>query len=299
MVTKVFFICINYLPIFQVNNRFLLDSLNYFIQNFFNLNIFLISLYSYVDTTSDQLFLMNLKFVDKILSTDYHDNLVRLPNDTIRVMNQQPASASFLQKSLFLFKNSSHFKDFLKRYCNYYLFNVGIFLLITFPSKFSSLVLGLISFQIFSDKLGTVPSILMISALNLLPYHYTAALLTTFYGSSNLSYDLLSPYFHRLNMSNYEKKHWINNRNGVLFGFGLVNFWTINTFPQFAVVLYALAQMNMAYLLTKITDTPPKQQSKLISWTSSQLLWTDKYSLINGDFVNDPFMAIPGSFIFQ
>ncbi|KAG2736311.1 hypothetical protein G9P44_000401 [Scheffersomyces stipitis] len=299
-ITKIFFICINSLKISSINSKHILDLADYVLENIFNINIFLISLYgSYLDTTADELFMASLNFSDSVLSSRYYANLSRFQNDTVRINSQQSAGDTTWQRVRFLFKRSSHFKNFLNRYFQYYLFNFGIFLLICYPGKMSTVVLGLISFQVLSDKLGAVPSILLITLLNMLPCHYTAQVLITFYGSSNLSYDLLAPYFQRLNMTKYEKKQWINSRNGVLFGFGLVNYLMINTFPQFAIVLYALAQLNMAYLVTKITDVPPDQANKLISWTSSQLLWSDQYKLVSGKFIDDPFVPIPGSFIFS
>lgn len=266
-------ISLNYLFGFKINNCDLIDNLQYISLNF-NLLIVIIGYLRHFDVINfDQFFMENLKFIDLINNTKFYHNLRALPNQ----MND--------------------FKSFKQRYFKFYCYCLLIFILVHFPNTISTLLLSLASFQIFVSKIGTLPSILLISSLNLISPIYTFKILSCFYGCELLAQDLLTPFFNKIALTNYEKNQWLKSREGVLFGFCLINYCLIHFYPHFSFLLYISGQSNMAYLLTKITDQPPNAPQKLINWTHSQLVWND-CDMVNGEFVNDPFIGLPGWFLF-
>lgn len=267
-------VALNYLFNFHINNHDLIDNLQYVFHNL-NLPIFLIGCMRYYHVVDfEQLFFDNLTFIDNTINTHYSAKLKQLP-----------------------VTSSNQFGDFLSRYGRFYTFVFVIFVANHYPSHVSTLVLSFFSFQTFLDKIGTVPSILLISALHLTSRHYTLKILVGFHASSLLARDLLSPYFDRVNFSNYEKNHWLKSREGILFGLCLTTYCFIYCFPQLSIIFYIGGQLNMAYLIAKVTDEPPTKAHRLINWSRSQLIWND-YEMVDGKFVNDPFIGIPGWFMF-
>ncbi|ODV77135.1 uncharacterized protein CANTADRAFT_57022 [Suhomyces tanzawaensis NRRL Y-17324] len=292
--SKTIVFCGNHINLFTVNGRTVQASLTQFMHTYLDLHIFLITLAGYYDPQSDRLFLVNVQFSDSVNNTTYHQNLTKLPCK--KVVQQGSTWSQHLHD---LLRNCPQFKFFIRRYAKYYLFNLVIYALVSYPSRLSTLILCFILFQTVLDKLGSISTFGVIAVLNLLPSHYIGSFLAGYYGVSNLSQDLLLAYFHRINFTKFEQNQWLKSREGVLFGFGLFNYWLIKSYPAFSVIIYTLAQLNMGYLITKLTDVPPSNTNALINWTSSQLVWTKQYSVIDGEFINDPFTSFPGSFIWE
>lgn len=270
-------VLLNYLFSCKINNLDLIENLQYLFNNF-NLLIVIIGYLRYYDVINfNQFFMENLKFIDQVNKTKYYPSLDSLP----------------IQIDI-----KEDFKQFNARYFKFYCYCLMIFVLVHFPHKISTILLSLVSFRLFSNKIGTLPSILLISSLNLVPAIYTFKLLSSVYGCELLSQDLLIPFFNKISFSTFEKNQWLRSREGVLFGFCFVNYCLIQHYPHLSFGLYISAQSNMAYLLTKIIDQPPNVPHKLINWTSSQLVWND-CQVFNGDFVQDPFIGFPGGFLFN
>lgn len=294
-ILKTIIFVLKYSQIYPVNSHHILSTFHYFVNNYLNLTIFGITAISHFDSLFDDLFLVNLEFTDCVNSSQYHANLVQLPC----VQSTWKEFPTSLESLNLLLRNNPRFKVFIQTYAKFYLFNLLVFLLISFPGKFTSLVLGFLSFQTFHDKLGTLPSLLLIASLSMVHYHYTAVVLIYFYSSTRLSLDLLVPFFNRINLTQFERNQWKKSRDGIIFGFGLFHFWLIKKYPFLAVVIYSIALLNMGYFVTRLSETPPPNPNQLINWNTTQLIWNRQFEVTNGDFVNEPFDPFPGSFIFN
>ncbi|KAI5952007.1 hypothetical protein KGF54_005082 [Candida jiufengensis] len=234
-----------------------------------NLNIFIITSYSFFDQDLEKLFLCNLKYQDFSKNFKNYENYSKLSSNY-----KLDKSKHWITNVTHLFKFSREFKNFIKRYTNYYLLNCLIFVSIEFlPEKIASVVLGFISFQTFVDKFGTVFSIILVTILQMSNYHYTVLILTTFYGSWNLSEDLLIPYFNKIHFTMSEQNQWLNTRKGVLFGIGLVYYIMMQKFPLISFIIYSNAFFNMGFLITKITNEIPDNSKSLGTWSITESVW--------------------------
>lgn len=288
------------LPIVLIS-QFVPDSKVIFLLRYFiNPNVFLISSTSYFNNILDRLFLFNLKFIDDTNGSAYYTNFASLTNEDIYLTKSFfPLYKQFKEHM----KNSEQFKSFLRRYVYMLSYNLLVFILVTQQNQITSVFLTFTAFQTFYHKLGPIPSILLIALLNLLPYEYTSIALTSFYACSNMSIDFLLPFINRINPTKLEIGYWMNSRDGVLFGFTLVYFTLMNYFSNYAVVFYMWGQMNTAYLITKLSNSPPPvvsdSRSSLMTWFSTQLIWNNVFSFTSGGFLEDPFVAVPGSFLLE
>ncbi|CUM66360.1 uncharacterized protein PRCAT00004024001 [Priceomyces carsonii] len=286
----------------------LISDVNHFQKHVLNINVFLITLIRFFRDDLDEAFLLSLKYTDEVRlkkhpnepEQAYYKGLVELPKyDNERSDSKVKNRYVRLVKSKF--KNSTEFQAFLKRYLTNTSINLMIYLISRMP-KIGSVVMALISFQVFNDKIGTVPSSIFICLLNVLPKYYNRIILAAFWGANNTTYDLLLPYFNRVKLTKFEKDQWVKSRQGVLFGFGLCYYFLINRFPWVSILTYGFAQSSSAYLITKITDPPPAQASALINWNPTQLIWNkDKENyILTGNFfkTDEGYRPLPGSSLF-
>lgn len=88
----------------------------------------------------------------------------------------------------------------------------------------------------------------------------------------------LEPYFSRVKYPKDQKRLWIRDREGVLFGFG-VGFYILSKIPFLGVLIYGLAEASTAYLITKITDPPPPP-NEMEQYTASQVKWKNKHEFL-------------------
>lgn len=287
----------------------IISSLEYFQSNILNIGIFIISAIRFFKPELDDLFLTSLKFIDDVyvskhpekIDHQYHDNLISISlkltdlDYDIKKTSQQSWLASIKSK----YSKSGDFTAFLQRYANNVIFNIFIYFLCKIP-KIGTIVLGLISFQNFNDKVGTIPASVIFFLLQILPKRHSILFLTIYWGSRNMIHDLLLPYFIRIQFTKLEKDQWMKSREGLLFGFGLCYYYLIYQFPWVGILIYGFAESSIAYLITKVSDPPPSHISQLINWNSSQLVWdkeTEK-NVLTGKFNNDEgYASIPGSFI--
>jgi len=92
--------------------------------------------------------------------------------------------------------------------------------------------------------------------------------------------ELLEPYFSRIHFSSSQKRHWFHDREGLLFGFG-VGFYIFLRIPLLGVLVYGIAEASTAYLITKITDPPPRPGSKESEvFAESQERWRNKHEFL-------------------
>lgn len=276
--------------------------------NVLNISVFLVSASRYFTKDLDNMFLSSLEFIDSVFIAkhpelkdhQYYSNLVAL--GTTR---EQPASyftpVNF-EGLKTKYANSTDFASFIKRHATRTLLNVGIFLMGKLPVV-GSVLLGLISFQNLNSKIGTVRAMAIFGVFQLIPKYYSVLFLSTFWGARSMVHDLLLPYFTRVRFTNREKDQWIKSREGLLFGFGLCFYLLIRKLPWVGLLLFGFAETSAAYLITKVSDPPPSQSSKLIEWNTSQLMWNKEKetTVLKGGFANtdDGFEPIPGSFIFS
>lgn len=279
-------------------------SLKSFQFNVLNISVFLISGSRYFNKQLDDLFLQSLQFVDQVRKAKhpetervYHENLVALSTDE-RITDNRPTFDSIKKK----WATSQEFSTFMRRHINRTLMSVGAYFVSKIPF-FGSVILGLISFLNLDGKIGTVNAAVIFGLLQLIPKRWAVLFLTTYWGSRSMLHDLLAPYFSRVRFTKSEKDQWIRSREGLLFGFGLCHYLLIRRAPWIGLLLYGFAESSVAYLVTKITDPPPKQVSQLIKWNSSQLVWNreKELDLLSGLFADsdEGFQPVPGSYIFH
>lgn len=281
-------------------------NLGYFQKNILNLAVFAITGIRFLKPDLDELFLTSLKFIDNVYVAkhpersehQYHDNLLEV-SDKLNDLHYSK-STNWFTSVKDKYRNSGEFSSFLQRYFKNSLFNISIYFLCKVP-KIGPIILGIISFQNFNEKVGTVAASIIFLVLQTLPKHYSVLFLTIYWGSRNMIHDLLLPYFIRIQLSKSEKEQWMKSREGLLFGFGFCYYFLIYQLPWVGILIYGFAESSIAYLVTKVTDPPPSQKNQLINWNMSQLVW-DKHKeslVLGGDFVDldEGFVPIPGSFI--
>lgn len=279
-------------------------SLKSFQFNVLNISMVLISGSRFFSRQLDQLFLQSLKFIDEVRLTKYpetdrvyHENLVSL-NTEEKITDNRPTLETIKKK----WASSQEFSAFMRRHITRTLMGVGAYFVSKVP-VFGSIILGLVSFLNLDSKIGTVNAAVIFGVLQLVPKRWAVLFLTTYWGSRSMVQDLLAPYFSRVRFTKSEKDQWIRSREGILFGFGLCHFLLIRRLPWVGLLLYGFAESSVAYLVTKITDPPPKQVSQLVKWNSSQLVWNreKELDLLSGLFADNDegFQPVPGSYIFH
>lgn len=141
------------------------------------------------------------------------------------------------------------------------------------------LVLPVASFYTFNRAVGTGPAIIVFGTGVLLPKRFLVRFLQSYFSSRSLMRELLEPYFSRVPYSKTEKRQWFRDREGVLFGFGVLFFIFIKI-PLVGVLIYGIAEASTAFLLTKITDPPPPP-SEGKEYAQSQIKWKNKQKFLS------------------
>lgn len=264
---------------FLFGNGVIMDYLKgfeYFHLLFAHPHVFIITFINLLENHTDNIFMLTLKHENNIIDENtggsYYNNLSKLSLefDYIDYLNYN----TYLSRFNYI-KKTGQYKNIIRRHLSSFLLNLFVHLISKIP-KIDTLVINFINFQCFHDKIGTLPSLLIIAFLNTLSWHNNFVALVYFWGAMNLSQDLLLPFFMRVKLTNYERNQWIKSREGILFGFGIFFFYLIYTFPSLSMLTYYIAQASAAYLVTKLSDIPPDNDSSLINWNSSQLVWNKK-----------------------
>lgn len=254
---------------------------------YLNTNILVMASYGFWRDDLDSLFLAGARYSDKLNGTRYYKSLVSLPKNRV----DHRTCPSVFDRLISGFSFSPRYRQFLVRYVQFYLTSAVAFTASIHPSKLSTPILGLICFQTITSKLGSFAIIALVVALTIIPHYYIARCVTAVCASILLSHDMLLPFFNRVNFSPYEKEQWLHSRGGALLGFGLVIFYLINEFTYLSVVTYALGQMAMGHCITQLLEQVPDNIKGLLTWTPTQVVWSNQYAFANGDFLNDPFAS--------
>lgn len=100
-----------------------------------------------------------------------------------------------------------------------------------------------------------------------------------------LTYKLkLEPYFSRIQFTKEQKKRWFHDREGLLFGFG-IGFYIFLRIPLLGVLIYGIAEASTAYLITKITDPPPKP-AESAGFAEKEQTWKNKHQFLSLNLSN-------------
>lgn len=270
---------------------------------FFMINFggFAVSFFSLFSRDFDNVFLESVFFIDSKHQLNgraesdrkFHLNLVQLRQDG----EEQNTFWDYLKSKYAFCKqlvilSLAFFKNMLATLIVYFVVQ---------ENTIGPIILGVLTILNLANKIGFLQSMFVFGVLLSVPTCYCALFWNTFWGSKYLMPDLLIPFFSRVRFTKIEKEHWIKSRAGVLFGFSLFIYLTVYQFPWICILIYGFAQSATAYLITKVSDTPPNQVSQLVQWSTTQLVWDKEQEkrIIGGEFVDDVgFFPIPGSFIF-
>ncbi|PMD42400.1 transmembrane protein-like protein UsgS [Hyaloscypha variabilis F] len=247
-----------------------------FTQNYvLQVPLFLMTLMRYVTPTLDNMFMDSLAWVDKTyyakhagedpntLRETYYPNLRMYPTRDGSTHSKSTAEAITM---------------FLMRFGKKAGISLAVFALSYVPYV-GRLVLPAASFYTFKSVAGWGPAGIVFGTGMFLPRRYLVIFLQSYFASRSLMRELLEPYFSRIRFTKEQKKHWFHDREGLLFGFG-VGFYIFLRIPLLGVLIYGIAEASTAYLITKITDPPPKPIESE-GFAASQQEWRNKHEFLN------------------
>jgi len=76
-----------------------------------------------------------------------------------------------------------------------------------------------------------------------------------------------------------QRKTWFSDRSGVLYGFA-VAFFVFLKIPLLGVLIYGIAEASTAYLITKITEPPPKPE-EAEEFKKKDVRWNNKHEFLS------------------
>lgn len=272
-----------------------------YLKDILNLNYLLISTTRFFKPKLDETFFQALQFIDSKKNLLFHDNLVRLSFENTHNISSGETCQSAWSKIKYKYYNSIEFRNFIKINTTSLTGIIFLYWSCSNVPKLESIIIAVITFKNFDDRIGTIPCVLLIAILLISTKYYSLLFLSHFWGTCNLLQDLLFPYFSRVNLNKIEKNQWIRSREGILLGFGFCYFMLIHEFPWIGLLTYEIAESSIAYLITRITDPPPAESKNLINWSSTQLIWNseDKKRILDASFISDEgFIPFPGTFFF-
>ncbi|OWB69293.1 hypothetical protein B5S33_g5305 [[Candida] boidinii] len=199
-------------------------------------------------------------------------------------------------------KSINELNDFLKSYFIMITNSVVILILSKLPVV-GSFVIPFFTFQHLNSYIGTPYSIgvLLITILFLNNHsQYDLSLINSILCIRTLLISFLNPYFKKLPFNKNQKDRWINNRIGILYGFGIFFYYLINI-PFIGFVIYGLGEASSGYLITKITDEPPPIReykgsdiNAINDWIESECNWTQDYDEQMKEMIDS--FVMPGEF---
>ncbi|KAE8356589.1 hypothetical protein BDV28DRAFT_126923 [Aspergillus coremiiformis] len=263
----------------------LIEGLDFLSKSVLQVPLLLMTLMRYITPTLDEIFMESLKWVD---STYCHKHKSDDPK-TLRAMYYPNLATYSTKGSVGLSKPvGESILLFLRRYGRKVGMLFGIFLLSLLPI-IGRFVMPAVSFYTFQRSVGTAPAAAIFGTGLVLPKRFLVTFLHSYYGSRSLMRELLEPYFCRVKYTPEQKRRWFADREGVLFGFAFA-FTVVLKTPFVGVLMYGIAQASTAYLVTKITDPPPRP-SESEGFAESQVTWKNKHdflqlSLENIDKIN-------------
>ncbi|KAE8374285.1 hypothetical protein BDV26DRAFT_47014 [Aspergillus bertholletiae] len=263
----------------------IVDGLNFLSKSVLQVPFLVMTLMRYITPTLDEIFMESIKWVD----STYVDKHKADDPKTLRAM-YYPSLAMYSTKGgvgVSKPKGESALV-FVRRYGRKVGMMLGIFLLSLLPIV-GRFVMPAASFYAFQQTVGTAPAAAIFGSGLVLPKRYLVTFLHTYYSSRSLMRELLDPYFCRIKYTHEQKRRWFADREGVLFGFAFA-FTVVLKTPFIGVLMYGIAQASTAYLITKITDSPPVP-AESEGFAESQVTWKNKHdflqlSLDNIDNIN-------------
>lgn len=195
----------------------------------------------------------------------YYQHLTMYPSHT----RPDPESKTGREKGI---------KTFLMRFGRKAGLSLAIYALSHLP-YIGHFVLPAASFYAFNKAVGPAPAVVVFGSGLVLPKRYLITFLQSFFSSRSLMRELLEPYFSRVPYTKSQKKQWFRDREGVLFGFGVL-FFIFLKIPLLGVLIYGIAEASTAFLLTKITDPPPPPNQGR-EYAESQVRWKNKHEFLS------------------
>lgn len=267
-----------------------------------NLGAFFVSLSQHFSTDFDDLFLASMSFMDSIpqlhnqenSGQKFHVNLVALKRD-------REEQHVFKELMISGYATGQGLIAVVLKYLEISI-STSIFYMLLHVDKLFPFVLGFITFLSLNSKIGVLQSMVVFGILLSVPPYYSTLFWNTYWGSRRMILDFLHPFFSRVRFTKIEKEQWIRSREGVLLGFSLFIYISVRQFPCLCLLVYGLAESGAAYLVTKVSDPPPRQVSQLVQWNTTQVVWDKEKEkcTIEGKFVDDVgFRPIPGSYILR
>ena len=287
-----------YILSYLFNRNLAIDFDGDYLLSILNMNYMMISSIRFFEPRLDGIFLMTLLFMDSKSDQQYYANLMRLSFEHNEDLESHISILTSIKRK---YNNSIQFRKFVKTNTKTILSTLSIYLMCNKSSKLESILIVVLTFQNFDDKIGTVSSLILLVILSIIPKHHSLQFITTFGGSCSLMQDLLNPYFTRISLNKLEKNQWVRSREGLLLGFSICYFLIIRKLPWLGLLIYGIAEASTAYLVTKISNPPPEQPKQLINWCSTQLIWSveEQRRILDGNFIFDKnFKPFPGSFFF-
>ncbi|MCJ1444810.1 MAG: hypothetical protein MMC23_005313 [Stictis urceolatum] len=258
----------------------LIEGLDFVANSVLNVPFFLMGLMRYVTPTLDQVFMDSLQWVDatyvqkhksddpSTLRAMYYPNLTMYSTRGTAKHNKAAVDAGMA---------------FLIRFGRKAALSLLVYLLSYVPVA-GRFVLPGASFYAFNKAVGPVPASIVFGMGLLLPKRYLVIFLQSYFASRSLMRELLEPYFSRIKFSKEQKAKFFRDREGVLFGFGVI-FYIFLRIPLVGVLIYGISEASTAYLVTKITDPPPPPSSSN-NFPESQIKWTNKHDFLRLPLAN-------------
>lgn len=211
----------------------------------------------------DDLFMTSLRWVDKLRTEKHHVATGR------KIVEQETPSIN-----LDLYR-PRYDSNFYNRTFKRTLIGLSIYACSHIP-KIGTFVLPSVTFWTLKGTVGIVPAFAFFSIAGLtLPRHIFVVFLQTYFSTRSLTRQLLIPYFARVGegFSHYQKAKWYREREGVLFGFSLP-FFLLMRLPYIGVLMYGLAVASAAFLVSKVSHSPPRDTSELKVYAEREVPWT-------------------------
>ncbi|CCE82215.1 Piso0_001928 [Millerozyma farinosa CBS 7064] len=256
-----------------------------------NLNYLSVAASRYFTPYMKIYFLESLKYISIKNKSEYYKNLYSLYEKRGSSHHEDELSSSLLSRFEHVLKNSKDFTAFYKKSLKNVLFIFLIVLICPEQSKIGNTLVIFCALQTFNDKLGSIPTVCLGAILSFQKLDNSLLFLSYFWGSYEVTQDLFSVYFECIRCTRLEKTQWIRSREGLLLPFSFYCLFLINKMNWIGTIVYLLSGSCAAYILIETTDVPPTLESKLINWSSSQIIWNHdkKQYFLDGKFIDEDF----------
>lgn len=269
----------------------IVQSLYFVASSVFDIGFILISSIRFMGTHLDDLFLVALQYSNpqyyESLQKSYYSikDSEEFPE---RFFTDQPQVSSASEYNALLIldqvKENRRLKLFLTKNLKRSALTLSCFVL-SFIPIIGPFVIPAITLVSTHKIMGApVAFTLFISSITFLDRNQSILILSSFWASRSLMNDLLSPFFTRVPFSKTDKTHWLRTREGIMFGFGMAFYWLVKNLPMVSrVLIYGIAQASVAFLVTKVSQPPPKVYgAQLLRWIENEVVWTEQDTFLYG-----------------